>query len=131
MCFIGDPKVMEIRVIIEQADAEFISVGDSVELKFDNLPGKTFEGRVAAISREDVTEASRRLSSKSGGDLATKSSSSGGERPQLPSLFVRVQIDNSERLLMPGIRGRAKIHARPRTLGDRLSKYVLRMLHFR
>lgn len=109
-CQIGDPRKLEAILVIDQADIEFVQRGQRVEIKLDELPDERLVGEVAEVSQSDLKVSSRRMSAKSGGELATKTDPSGAERPLRPSYQARVPIDDPDGLLRLGLRGRGKIH---------------------
>ena len=74
----------------------------------------------------------KNLASKAGGELATKTDESGVERPWSPSYQVLVfPLDGPDDLLRIGLRGRAKIHARWQTVGQRAWRLVSETFNFR
>jgi len=156
-CQIGDPRRLEAILVIDQADIEFVRArqplrdaegnpvrdehgqvidrpGQRVEIKLDELPHDTLEGEVFEVSRSNLKVASRRLSAKSGGELATKTTPSGAEVPLSTSYQARVPLDDVEGTLRLGLRGRAKIHMDRdewQTLGQRLWRVVTRTFNFK
>jgi putative peptide zinc metalloprotease protein len=130
-CQIGDPTKMEAQLVIDQADIEFIAVDQVVDIKLDELAGETLRGRITEIDPEALNVSPRHLSNKAGGELATKTDESGIERPLSTSYLVRVPIDDPERLLRIGLVGRARVHAIPQTLGQRVWRYLSQTFNFR
>jgi putative peptide zinc metalloprotease protein len=130
-CLVGDPSQMEAVIVVDQADIEFVSEGDHVELLVDELPGTIFEGTIEEISRADLKHSPRNLSSKTGGELATTTNADGVERPLSTSYQARVRLDNSDGLLRLGVRGRAKIHAGRQTLLARFSRFLSQTFRFK
>ncbi|MEK6234186.1 MAG: hypothetical protein N2C14_05715, partial [Planctomycetales bacterium] len=80
-CLIGDPLKREALLLVDQSEIEFVKIGQPVRLRFDGAIGEPVVGRVAEISEVDMDSVPRSLSSKSGGSIATREDSSGGERP--------------------------------------------------
>ena len=78
-----------------------------VELKVDAYPWKTIRGKVAEVHpvvfAKDLPSA---LSARRSGDVATGMDAKGQEIPLERTLEARVDVDNSERLLHPGMSGR-------------------------
>lgn len=131
LCTLGDPNAMEVLVVVDEWERDRFTAGEQIELKFDHLPSEVLTGRIIAISRQKATAAPRQLSTKRGGELPTKTTRNGIERPQSASIFVRVRVEDSRDLLIPGLRGRAKIQTGSRSLGSRLYGFVRRVLMFR
>jgi len=134
-CQIGDPRRMEAVLVIDQADIEFVRVGQRVKIKLDARPHESSEGTIAEISQSDLKVASHRLSTRAKGELPTKTDPhTGVERPQSPSYQARVPLDEPEGRAQIGLRGRAKIYMdRPlwQTLGARAWRLVTRTFNFR
>jgi putative peptide zinc metalloprotease protein len=133
-CQIGDPEKMEAILVVDQGDIDFIRKGQRVEIKLDELPHDLFEGQVAEIAKIDLKVSSRRLSTKAGGELATKTDPSGIERPMSTSYQVRVPLDDPDRLFRLGLRGSAKVHMGVedwQTLGQRFWRFITQTFNFR
>jgi putative peptide zinc metalloprotease protein len=130
-CQIGDPeKGMEANLVIDQSDIDFIKEGQDVEIKLDELPHDTLQGTIDEIAKIDLKVSPRNLSAKMGGELATETDASGVERPLNTSYQVRVFMDDPEGLLRLGLRGRAKVHTAPQTLGRRAWRIVAETFNF-
>jgi putative peptide zinc metalloprotease protein len=133
-CQIGNPEEMEAILVVDQSDIDFIREGQRVEIKLDQLPHDLYEGRVAEIAKIDLKASSRRLSTKAGGELATKTDPSGIERPMSTSYQVRVPLDDPQHLLRLGLRGQAKVHMGFedwQTLGQRFWRFLTETFNFR
>ena len=133
-CQIGDPELMEAILVVDQADIDFIKEGQRVEIKLDELPHDLFEGQVVEIAKIDLKVSSRRLSTKGGGELATKTDPSGIERPMSTSYQVRVPLDDPGHLLRLGLRGQGKVHMGVedwQTLGQRFWRFITQTFNFR
>lgn len=130
-CQVGDPRKMEAILVIDQADIPFVKVGQKVEVKLDELPHDVFESEITEVSPDVLKISSKRLSTKAGGELATKTDAAGVERPMNPSYQARVPLDDTAGLLRLGLRGRAKIHAPWQTLAQRVWRLATRTFNFR
>jgi putative peptide zinc metalloprotease protein len=122
-CQIGDPRKLEAVLVVDQADIEFVQEGLTVEMKLDELPDAEFPGTVVSVAQMQMQATPAALSAKTGGELATHSDESGVERPQSASYQARVLLDDNAGLLRLGLRGRAKVHTVPQTLGQRAWRY--------
>jgi putative peptide zinc metalloprotease protein len=133
LCEIGDPRKLEAILVVDQADIDFVRDGQTVDLKLDELPHDTLQGEIKgepSLSNLKITP--QRLSTKAGGDLPSQSEpGSGVERPQSTSYQVRVPLDDPEGVLRLGLRGRAKIHTDPMSLGARLWRLVMHTFNFK
>lgn len=130
-CQVGDPRRMEANLVVDQADVQYLRIGQEVDIKLDEAPFDLLRGEITEIANEPLRVSPKSLSNKAGGELATKTDESGVERPQAISYQVRVPLDDPEGLLKIGLKGRARIHTAPRTLGHRLWRYVTQTFNFR
>jgi putative peptide zinc metalloprotease protein len=134
-CLIGQPQNMEAILVVDQADIEFVQPGQFVRLKLDELHWRTLTGVIEDVAKREVEAASPRLAGKAGGELATKTDPRTGiEKPISTVYQARVPLTNEDGLLIPGLRGRAKIHVDRHhwlTIGQRLWRFVTRTFNFR
>jgi len=130
-CQVGDPGKMEASLVIDQAYIDFVEIGQKVEIKLDELPHDLLTGKIEAIAPEAIEVSPKRLSTKAGGELATRTDESGVERPQSTSYHASVYLDDPEGVLRIGLRGRAKIHARWQTLYTRVARLFSETFHFK
>lgn len=131
-CQIGNPQQMEAILVIDQADIEFVDTTQKVDLKLDELPGETFHGEIAEVAKIDLKVTPHRLSSRSGGDVASKADpQTGVERPQTTSFQARVPLEAEEGVLRIGLRGHAKVHTAWLPLSTQLWQLIAHTFHFR
>lgn len=134
-CTIADPQKMEAILVIDQADIEFVRPGQSVRVKLDELPWKTLVGEIEEVAKREAEMASPRLAGKAGGELPTKTDPvTGVEKPVGTVYQARVPLANTDGLLFPGLRGRAKVHtdyAHWMSIGQRIWRFVTRTFNFR
>ncbi|MGD0898807.1 MAG: biotin/lipoyl-binding protein [Thermoguttaceae bacterium] len=131
-CQVGDPRKLEAILIVDQADIDFIREGQKADLKFDELPCDTLHGRIDCISLSNLKIVPQRLGTKAGGDLPVKTDpGTGQERPQSTSYQARVPLEDTEGVLRLGLRGRAKIHTDPMSLGGRLWRLAVHTFNFK
>ncbi|MCL2348853.1 MAG: hypothetical protein FWC50_11420 [Planctomycetaceae bacterium] len=130
-CEVGDPKKIEIVIIVNETKVDFIKKDQLVELKFEELPGKTFTGRVRDIEYRKMRAIPTQLSTKGKGEVPTTTSRDGVEEPSKPSFRVNVMLDNDDELIKVGMTGTAKIHVKPQTLGQRAWRTVTEVFSFK
>jgi len=134
-CKVGDPVQLEAVLVIDQADIGLVEKGQKVDLKFDELPHDVLRGVIEEISQQDLKVTSKRLSSRAGGELATKTDpNTGAERPASTSYQARVPLDDPNGLLRLGLRGQAKIFMKVKgwqTIGGRIWRTITRTFNFR
>lgn len=129
-CQIGDPTKMQANLVIPQSEIELVGEGNEVALKLDSRPGDTLPGHIEHISNVELKIVPRSLGNKSGGEVATKTDESGQERPLEISYQASVPLNDPEKLLVMGLKGRAKIYAGRRTLAQQVWRYVARTFNF-
>ena len=107
------------------------SESQTIELRFDHLPSRSYEGTVEHVSKNPMDYVPELLSNKLGGELATITDGQGRERLQSPVYQATVVLKEDTALLRTGMRGKARFLVEERTLGDWLSRYFWRTVRFR
>ncbi len=130
-CQIGDPGKFDAILVVDQSDIESIHLGQKVKVMLDESPGKIYEGEITEISPEEMKVLPKQLSNKSGGSLETKTDESGVPKPASTSYEARVPLDDAEGILLPGLKGEAKISADYHSLGWRTWRFLQRTFHFK
>ena len=140
-CQVGDPQRMEAILVIDQADIELVRKGQEVRILLDELLGQpiahnTAGGEavalsIAQIAQRDLMISPKRLSTKAGGDLPTRTDPGGMERPMSASYQASVPIDDPDGLLRSGLRGTARIRVDNASLGARLWRLAMQTINFR
>ena len=131
-CLVGDPERMEAVLVIDQADVGFVLRGQEVEIKLDQLPFETFYGKIEEIAEEEMIVSPRRMSAKQGGEVPTKTDPETGiERPMSTSYYASVHLPDPDALFRIGHLGRAKVHVRKQTLGQRVWRLLTRTFNFK
>ncbi len=130
-CQIGNPAEMEAILIVEQDDVEFLRAGQELDIKLDELPHRTFHSTINEVASIDLKVSPKSLSSKAGGDIITKTDETGVERPMNTSYQARAALDDPDKLLHVGLRGRAKVHTQWQTLWTRGWRYLTRTFNFK
>ena len=125
-CLIGQPTDLEAVAVIEQSDADFVRMDQTVRIKLDEFPTHTWHGRVSEIAVIDLEVAPRELTSKAGGGLDTTTDASGAERPAKVSYQARIPLDDSDARLLAGVRGHARIRVGFQTLARRLARLLFK-----
>lgn len=130
VCQVGDPNQLEAILMIDERDVEFLHPGQTVDLFLDQTPGQRFRSRVQQLSQVDAKIAPRNLSSKAGGQLLSRTDSTGLERPVNTTYQANAWLHDETGILLIGATGQGKIHARPQTAVQRLWRYVCHTFHF-
>jgi putative peptide zinc metalloprotease protein len=127
-CVIGDPLRLEAVLVVDQADMQFVSQGQHVRLKLDQMPGRVVEGRITEVSKTDLKVAPRELGKESG--LAIRLDRAGVPHPASTSYQARVALDACPQGLLVSARGQAKILAAPQSLGSRVYHRLSQVFRF-
>ena len=131
-CQIGDPKRLEAVMVIDQADRNLVREGQAVDIKLEGFPSTTLHSQLAEIAESELKVSPQRLSSKSGGELATKTDPhTGTEKPMSTSYQARAPIDDPEELYRLGLRGQARIYTDWVPLGTRLWRLLSHTFNFK
>jgi putative peptide zinc metalloprotease protein len=131
MCSIGDPKLLEAILIVDQSKTPFLAQDQRIELRLHAFPNRTFFGKVEEIEQQSVSGLAMQLSTRAGGEVPT-TTKEGVEMPTRTSYRVRMLLDNTPDLSMRiGMTGIGKIHVEQQTLGYRLWLLVNETFNFR
>ncbi len=102
-----------------------------VQLKFDHLADRTYEGFIEKISRRDLEFVPELLSNKLGGEVATATDRQGRERPLSPAYQATVLLRKDPLLLKTGLRGRSRFLVDTRTAYQWIYRWYRRTFRFR
>src|SRR3954469_5021315 len=134
-CQIGDPKLMEARLVIDQRDVELLEnqVDWPVEIMLAQTADVVYVSKIVErVSAENLKLSPTHLSSLHGGDLPTKMDPGGQARPLSTIYDVKVPLPENDphHLLRIGLVGKAKITVRRSTLWERLVRYAAHTFNF-
>ena len=104
-----------------------------MEILLEELPHEPIGGesvKITEIANRELTVSPERLSTKSGGELPTKTDAAGIERPMNASYQALVPLDDPDDRLRLGLRGTAKIHTDPQTIGQRIWRFISQLINF-
>jgi putative peptide zinc metalloprotease protein len=141
---VAPSHLFQAIVLIDQGDINELSqaelaarLADSekkhqvIQLKFDHLPSRTYEGHIQEVSKNPLEYVPEQLSNKLGGDLPTVTDSQGRERLLSSVYQATVELDEDVDLLRSGMRGLARFRVEERTAGQWLWRYINQTFHFR
>ncbi len=132
-CQVGDPDKLEARLAISQSDNELVLVGQKVEIMLDQSTDVVYHSKITRKASESISQTPARLSSLTGGKLATQADETGVPRPLDPHFFAEAPLRGDrgpEGMLRVGLVGKAKIRTAPRTLWERLTRYFWQTFNF-
>jgi putative peptide zinc metalloprotease protein len=122
VCLVGEPQQFEAILHLDEDDVELVQNGQRVAIAFDHLPGQTIQGTVSEIAKLDLEVMPRELAAA--GDLPATSDERGLARPLDTWYQARVRFDDDPPHLVARMHGRAKIDVAPRTLAERLARWL-------
>ncbi|MDA1161559.1 MAG: HlyD family efflux transporter periplasmic adaptor subunit [Planctomycetota bacterium] len=128
-CQIAASNRFEAVIAIDQSDVEFITDGQSVELRIDHVPGEILTGQIVDIAEIDLDVAPRELVEHD--EFPTRLDSDGIPRPVTTAYQARVRLDPATSKLSVRGTGLAKIHTSPQSAGRRLLRFFQRSFRFR
>ena len=111
---------MEAVLVVDQSEIEFIQQQQKVELCLNQIPGTIFHSVTDRISPSELVELPPSLSGKHGGSIVVESDSEGRLVPVSTKYRVSVPLANSERIIISGSTGRAKVRVGSKTIGQRI-----------
>jgi putative peptide zinc metalloprotease protein len=124
------PGKFEAVLAVPQEEMDFVQPGQHVQIFLEQLPGSDLGGEINHIASEELKAVSDRLSRRTGGTLATRTTASGIERPIGVVYQASVPIDDETDRLVVGGTGTAKIHAGWQPLATRLWRSLCRTFRF-
>ena len=125
-----DNESLEALLAIDQADIEFITRGNQVELWLCQTPGELFSAEIDLISPVEMQEAPRALSSANGGYLATTKGPDGNDVPRSATFQVRVPLEQVDSMIANGSTGMARIRTGNQTVGSRIWRFACKTFRF-
>jgi len=132
LCSIGNPKLLEAILIVDQSKMPFLKQNQRIELKLHEFPDQTYFGEIDEIERQPVSALAIQLSTRAGGEIPTTTKAGGSEEPTRTAYRVRMLLDNNPDLsFRVGMTGIGKIHVERQTLGYRLWLLVNATFNFR
>jgi putative peptide zinc metalloprotease protein len=124
ICHIGDPKRLNAILAVDQADLEFVHVGQRVDLILEQQPSRRYRSQLQHLAQQDMKVSPRSLSHKLGGTLQTRSDTGGRERPANITYQASAPVDDQQGWLFPGATGQARIHAGRVTIARRVWRFL-------
>ena len=130
-CEIGDPRKLEVHLILDQGDINLIKPDNPAWIKVYGRAEVTYKCRVSEISKRSREEVPTELSNMAQGEVASKPDAKTGAAKPLTAVYeVIIPIDNSDLKLEPGLRGSAKVEGGTYTLAWWLMRWWNKMFNF-
>lgn len=122
LCLVGDPRRLQAVAMIDQADLEFVQPGQRVLLRLNQRPGRTLGGTVEELAQIDLEAEPRQLAAVGG--LPARVDAYGVSRPLATTYQARISLDEHDEQFLAGAPGQCRITVAPRSLGQRLGRYL-------
>jgi putative peptide zinc metalloprotease protein len=122
LCLVGDPRRLQAVALIDQADLEFVQPGQRVVLRLNQMSSRTLGGTVQEVARIDLEAEPRQLAAVGG--LPARIDTYGVARPLTTAYQARISLDQPGEAFLSGAPGQARITVSPRSLGQRLVRYL-------
>ena len=124
-CQIATDDALRALVLVDAADQRQIHVGSQTNVLIHGLAGRQWPGAVTSVAQVEAKHIPEALSSRVGGDVATRhDSDTGADKPQTPHYMVSIHLQAGVPSIQPGVLGRVKIDAEPRTTWWRLRRWL-------
>ncbi len=131
-CQIGNPKTLEAVMVIDQTDTNLIEEGQKVDIKLEGFSYVTLHSTVKEIAESILKVSPKRLSTKYGGELPTKTNTQTGvEEPINASYQACAPIDDPAGQYRIGLRGQARVYTKWISLGARLWRLFIHTFNFK
>ncbi len=133
---IGKNEQMEIILVVNESDVEYLSVGQPVTALSKSASDTFLHGELTVVADDQLDLLPRELSQTNRGPIAVEPDSEGKERPLLKFYEAYVGLDSSELMdanvqLLPGSIGKARVLVGQMSIGNRLLRYVQSIIKFR
>ena len=129
-CQVGDPDQWDAVLILNQRDLDWVHGGEEVRLMLEESPYYVFISKIQRIATDEMEAVSPQLASTSGGPVPAQADPDGVVRPMDTSYQADVPLNNHLEMMRNGLIGQARIKTAPRTLANRLYRYLSRTFSF-
>ena len=131
LCIIGNPQEWEASIVIDQDDVSLVREGEEVRLMLEESAYHVFVSTISQVDNfEPLPVVSPRLASTTGGPLAAQQNPDGSVRPLNTSFRAIARLNDPQGLLRNGLIGTARITVKPKTVMQRVGRYLSRTFNF-
>ncbi len=131
LCQIGDPRKLELVILIGQAEIEMVREGAQVEAYFASHPLQSVTTELSEVSQAESRFSPLVLATNFGGRLAMQPDQSGVGSIADTVYRARAPIENEDLLLSAGVRCQVRIQAATQTLAQRMLRWVRSTFRFK
>ncbi|MBS0261403.1 MAG: HlyD family efflux transporter periplasmic adaptor subunit [Planctomycetes bacterium] len=131
LCSIAPDDLYQAVLLVDQSDRNDLHLDQKVQIKFDHLPNRVFDGTINAIAAKHTEFAPGTVTNKAGGTLATVTDSQGRERLTSVAYEATVLLDKHGDRLCAGMRGDSRFRIGHRSPWDWLFRWYRHTFNFR
>jgi putative peptide zinc metalloprotease protein len=128
-CEIGSLDPMQIKMALNEKQVRYVEKDQQVELKTDAYPDVTIRGKIAEVHpmifSKDMPSA---LSATRSGDVPVGRDAHGNEIPLERTFEARIDVENPNGLLRPGMTSHGSIHTGRRPFGKLVLQSLLDLI---
>jgi multidrug efflux pump subunit AcrA (membrane-fusion protein) len=126
VCRVGDPRALRAVLVIDPAEHRLIAGAHAASVLVHGRRGCR-PGTVTDVALVDAASIPPQLSAHAGGEVATdRDPVTRAEKPRSQSYLVSVRLEAPDPTVQPGVLGRVRIEAPPRTGWWRLERYLVK-----
>ncbi|MEX2186292.1 MAG: hemolysin D [Pirellulales bacterium] len=133
VCQVGEPDLWEAVIFIDQTDIEFVAPEQKAKIRLEEFPLTDVDTQIREVDTDPLKAVPRRLSSKTGGSIATETTELGLEKPQsttYQAVSQRLATDFAPHLRV-GLKGEAKITVVSQTAAQRFWWFLRQTFNFK
>ena len=131
MLSIAPDSRFQAVLFIDQEYRNDFNLGQTVELKLEHLPDKTYTSKIERVAHGHLDHVPPTLSNKMGGELPTVTDKDGREKLTSTAYQAIVPLDEDVVLFRANMRGKARFQVSELTTGQWLWRYFRKTFHFR
>jgi putative peptide zinc metalloprotease protein len=124
-CRIGNADALRVLVVVDPAEHAEVQAGAAALICVHGVAGRQYAGFVTGIAQVEAKNIPAALSNRVAGEVPTHYDAvSNSDKPHGQQYLIAVQFNQTDAALHPGVLGRVKIDAEPRTPAWRLRRYL-------
>lgn len=131
MLSIAPESRFQAVLFIDQEYRNDFSLDQTIELKLEHLPDKTYKSKVERVAHGHLDYVPPTLSNKMGGEIPTVTDKNGQEKLTSTAYQAIVPLDEDVVLFRSNMRGKARFLVSKLTTGQWLWRYFRKTFHFR
>jgi putative peptide zinc metalloprotease protein len=130
LCQVGDPRDLEVVLIIDQTYIGLVQPEHPVRVLLEAETGRAFDTAIDKISPSDVKLISPAMATQNQGRLEAKTDPSGMMKPLSTSFEARAPLNEAVTAAQVGMQGQARVYTGWQSVRSRLYRYLAKTFHF-